>query len=174
MKTIENVNSKDSKKPCRTSQNAINLVHNQYLIIGQTNASSKLSTRWNKFRLQLQHFRLVKSFCLGILGKCTQIFFQLPTANYKRRGLRNSSKRKPTYSWTKTNYLSLRNNSSESILSRDPYEPNRLWRERRRQNIVKHSPIVDMNVVLKASSENLNNIHVFPTPESPISRSLKR
>lgn len=36
------------------------------------------------------------------------------------------------------------------------------------------SPIVDINVELKASSENLNNKHVFPTPESPISKSLKR
>jgi hypothetical protein len=35
------------------------------------------------------------------------------------------------------------------------------------------SPIVDINVVLKASSENLNNRHVLPTPESPISSSLK-
>ena len=29
-----------------------------------------------------------------------------------------------------------------------------------------------MNVVLKASSENLNRTEVFPTPESPISRIL--
>lgn len=35
-----------------------------------------------------------------------------------------------------------------------------------------YPPMVDMNVVLKASSENLNNRHVFPTPESPISSSL--
>lgn len=32
--------------------------------------------------------------------------------------------------------------------------------------------MVDINVVVKASSENLNKIQVFPTPESPISRSL--
>lgn len=30
-----------------------------------------------------------------------------------------------------------------------------------------------MNVVLKASSENLYNIQVFPTPESPIKSNLK-
>ena len=35
-------------------------------------------------------------------------------------------------------------------------------------------PIVDMNVALKASSENRNNTQVFPTPESPISSSLNR
>lgn len=29
-----------------------------------------------------------------------------------------------------------------------------------------------MNVVLNASSENLNKMHVFPTPESPISNNL--
>jgi hypothetical protein len=29
-----------------------------------------------------------------------------------------------------------------------------------------------MNVVLNASSENLNRMHVFPTPESPISNNL--
>lgn len=33
-------------------------------------------------------------------------------------------------------------------------------------------PIVEINVVLKASSENRNRMHVFPTPESPMSRSL--
>lgn len=33
-------------------------------------------------------------------------------------------------------------------------------------------PIVDINVVLNASSENLNSKHVFPTPESPISNNL--
>ena len=32
--------------------------------------------------------------------------------------------------------------------------------------------MVDMKVVLKASSENLNKTQVFPTPESPISKSL--
>ena len=58
---------------------------------------------------------------------------------------------------------------------------------------MKSMPMVDIKVVLKASSENLrtqtlNNdmtrnyyfslylkrMHVFPTPESPIRRSLKR
>ena len=33
-------------------------------------------------------------------------------------------------------------------------------------------PMVEINVVLKASSENLNRMHVFPTPESPMSNSL--
>ena len=33
-------------------------------------------------------------------------------------------------------------------------------------------PIVDIKVVLNASSENLNSKHVFPTPESPIKSSL--
>lgn len=32
--------------------------------------------------------------------------------------------------------------------------------------------MVDMNVVLKASSENLNRTQVFPTPESPMSSNL--
>lgn len=36
------------------------------------------------------------------------------------------------------------------------------------------SPIVEMNVVLKESSLNLNSRHVLPTPLSPISNSLKR
>lgn len=36
------------------------------------------------------------------------------------------------------------------------------------------SPIVEMNVVLKASSENLNRTHVFPTPESPIRSNLNK
>ena len=31
-----------------------------------------------------------------------------------------------------------------------------------------------MNVELNASSENLNKTHVFPTPESPIKRSLNK
>lgn len=35
-------------------------------------------------------------------------------------------------------------------------------------------PIVDIKVELKASSENLTRIHVFPTPLSPINSSLKR
>lgn len=38
-------------------------------------------------------------------------------------------------------------------------------------NII-NSPIVDINVVLKASSENLNKRHVLPTPESPIRSNL--
>lgn len=33
-------------------------------------------------------------------------------------------------------------------------------------------PIVEINVEVKASSENLNRIQVLPTPESPISSSL--
>ena len=37
-----------------------------------------------------------------------------------------------------------------------------------------HIPMVDINVELKASSESLKSTHVLPTPESPISRSLKR
>ena len=40
--------------------------------------------------------------------------------------------------------------------------------------VVSHSPIVEMNVVLKASSENLNKTHVFPTPESPINSNLNK
>lgn len=35
-----------------------------------------------------------------------------------------------------------------------------------------HSPMVLMNVLVKASSEKRNKIHVFPTPESPISNNL--
>lgn len=37
-----------------------------------------------------------------------------------------------------------------------------------------NSPIVDINVVLKASSENLNKTLVFPTPESPINSNLNK
>lgn len=37
-----------------------------------------------------------------------------------------------------------------------------------------YSPIVDMKVVLKESSLNLNSRHVLPTPLSPMSNSLKR
>lgn len=37
-----------------------------------------------------------------------------------------------------------------------------------------HPPIVEMNVELKASSENLNSTQVFPTPESPIKSSLNK
>ncbi|MEQ2187088.1 hypothetical protein GOODEAATRI_000995 [Goodea atripinnis] len=33
-------------------------------------------------------------------------------------------------------------------------------------------PMVEIKVVLKASSEKRNSTHVFPTPESPISSSL--
>lgn len=33
-------------------------------------------------------------------------------------------------------------------------------------------PIVEMKVDVKASSENLNRILVFPTPESPIKSNL--
>ena len=35
-------------------------------------------------------------------------------------------------------------------------------------------PMVEINVVLKASSENLNNKQVFPTPESPINSNLNK
>lgn len=35
-------------------------------------------------------------------------------------------------------------------------------------------PIVEMNVVLKASSEKRNSTHVFPTPESPINSNLNK
>lgn len=35
-------------------------------------------------------------------------------------------------------------------------------------------PIVEMNVELKASSENLNRTQVFPTPESPINSNLNK
>lgn len=37
-----------------------------------------------------------------------------------------------------------------------------------------NSPIVDMNVVLKASSENRKRMQVFPTPESPINNNLNK
>ena len=36
------------------------------------------------------------------------------------------------------------------------------------------SPIVEIKVVLNASSENLNNTQVLPTPESPINSNLNR
>ena len=39
-------------------------------------------------------------------------------------------------------------------------------------NVVIMLPIVEINVVLKASSEKRNRRQVFPTPESPISNSL--
>ena len=35
-------------------------------------------------------------------------------------------------------------------------------------------PMVEMNVELKASSENLTRIHVLPTPLSPINSNLNR
>lgn len=35
-------------------------------------------------------------------------------------------------------------------------------------------PIVEMKVVLNASSENLNKTLVFPTPESPINNNLNK
>lgn len=37
-----------------------------------------------------------------------------------------------------------------------------------------YTPIVEINVELKASSENLKRTQVFPTPESPIKRSLNK
>ena len=48
------------------------------------------------------------------------------------------------------------------------------WLTHKSKTINSREPIVDMNVVLKASSENRNRMHVFPTPESPINKSLKR
>ena len=38
----------------------------------------------------------------------------------------------------------------------------------------KYPPIVEINVELNASSENLNNTQVLPTPESPINKSLNK
>lgn len=48
-----------------------------------------------------------------------------------------------------------------------------------KQNIKKHTlnvflPIVEIKVVLNASSENRNNTHVLPTPESPIRSNLNK
>lgn len=40
------------------------------------------------------------------------------------------------------------------------------------KNKTSYLPIVEMKVVVKASSENLNKIQVFPTPESPINNNL--
>ena len=37
---------------------------------------------------------------------------------------------------------------------------------------IEYLPIVEINVVLNASSENRNNKQVFPTPESPIKSNL--
>jgi hypothetical protein len=37
-----------------------------------------------------------------------------------------------------------------------------------------YTPMVEMNVLLKASSENRNKTDVFPTPLSPISNSLNK
>lgn len=34
--------------------------------------------------------------------------------------------------------------------------------------------MVDINVVLNASSENRNKMQVFPTPESPINNNLNK
>ena len=36
------------------------------------------------------------------------------------------------------------------------------------------SPMVEMNVALKASSENLKRTHVLPTPESPMRSNLNK
>lgn len=38
----------------------------------------------------------------------------------------------------------------------------------------RHLPIVEIKDILKASSENLNKIDVFPTPESPIKSNLNK
>lgn len=43
-----------------------------------------------------------------------------------------------------------------------------------KKNIRYYLPIVDMNVELKVSSENRNNIQVLPTPESPIKSNLNK
>lgn len=43
-------------------------------------------------------------------------------------------------------------------------DADRLWR--------RHVPMVEMKVVLNASSENLNRTQVLPTPESPIRSNL--
>lgn len=40
--------------------------------------------------------------------------------------------------------------------------------------IFNNSPMVDMNVVLNASSENRNKMQVLPTPESPINNNLNK
>ncbi len=42
----------------------------------------------------------------------------------------------------------------------------------RLKNSSDNSPMVEMKVVLNASSENLKRMHVFPTPESPMSSNL--
>lgn len=39
--------------------------------------------------------------------------------------------------------------------------------------VERYLPIVEIKVVENASSENLNKIQVFPTPESPIKSNLK-
>ena len=41
-------------------------------------------------------------------------------------------------------------------------------------NRFNNSPIVEINVVLNASSENLNSTQVLPTPESPINSNLNK
>jgi len=53
-----------------------------------------------------------------------------------------------------------------STVLHGPSPPNRSYRS--------HSPIVEINVELYASSENRNKIHVLPTPESPISSNLNK
>lgn len=40
--------------------------------------------------------------------------------------------------------------------------------------VTETSPMVEINVELKASSENLNRTQVFPTPESPINSNLNK
>lgn len=52
---------------------------------------------------------------------------------------------------------------------KDKLSHNNLWLQR-----LEHLPIVDINDILKASSENLNSIDVFPTPESPIKSNLNK
>lgn len=41
-------------------------------------------------------------------------------------------------------------------------------------HFTKNVPIVEINVELKASSENLKRTQVFPTPESPIKSNLNK
>jgi hypothetical protein len=48
------------------------------------------------------------------------------------------------------------------------------WASSSHNPIMTVSPIVEINVALKASSENLKRTHVLPTPESPMRSSLNR
>lgn len=46
--------------------------------------------------------------------------------------------------------------------------------KKRKEKGYNNLPMVEMKVVLKASSENLKRTHVLPTPESPISNNLNK